>query len=179
MSKTNAGMIAEIIACVLLLALFAWRGSPATVHADPLPEVQLDAHGVGPRALEKLTENSIIRDYADAWATINDAFDRGDSSLLNASFVGEAKEELSQAVNAQLHHGLHSQLLMQHHALKAVFYAPEGDVLELHDTATYTMQLRDGEKTLYNQNQTVHYVVLMTPGADRWLVRQLQAVAAF
>jgi hypothetical protein len=51
--------------------------------------------------------------------------------------------------------------------------------MELHDTAQYPLQIRDGDKTVHNERVTVHYVVLMTPAADRWVVRQLQAVPQF
>jgi len=60
-----------------------------------------------------------------------------------------------------------------------VFYAPEGDVMELHDTAEYQLQIRDGDTPIHDEHVTVRYVVLMTPGADRWVVRQLQAVPQF
>ena len=63
--------------------------------------------------------------------------------------------------------------------MEAAFYAPEGDMIELHDTAEYDLQILDGDKTIHSEHAVVHYVVLMTPGADRWVVRQLQAVPAF
>jgi hypothetical protein len=63
--------------------------------------------------------------------------------------------------------------------VEAVFYAPEGDVMELHDTAEYQLQLLDGSKVIHDENEVMHYVVLMTPAADRWVVRQLQAVQRF
>jgi hypothetical protein len=63
--------------------------------------------------------------------------------------------------------------------VEAVFYAPEGDVMELHDTAEYQLQLLDGSKVIHDENVVMHYVVLMTPAADRWVVRQLQAVQRF
>jgi hypothetical protein len=37
----------------------------------------------------------------------------------------------------------------------------------------------DGSKSIHSAHAVVHYVVLMTPGADRWVVRQLQAVQQF
>ena len=56
---------------------------------------------------------------------------------------------------------------------------PEGDVMELHDTAQYQLQIVDGDKTIHDERVVVRYVVLMTPGADRWVIRQLQAVPQF
>ena len=67
----------------------------------------------------------------------------------------------------------------QSHQVEAVFYAPEGDVMELHDTAQYQLQILDGDKTIQDEHVTVHYIILMTPTADRWVVRQLQAVPQF
>jgi hypothetical protein len=67
----------------------------------------------------------------------------------------------------------------QSHHLEAVFYSPEGDVMELHDTAQFNLQILDGDRVIDERQMTVRYVVLMTPGADRWLVRHLQAVPQF
>ena len=72
-----------------------------------------------------------------------------------------------------------SRYLNQTHNVDAVFYAPEGDVIELHDTTQYDLEIRDGDKTIHNEHAMVNYVVLMTPGADRWVIRQLQAVPQF
>jgi hypothetical protein len=63
--------------------------------------------------------------------------------------------------------------------LQIVFYAPEGDVMELHDTAEYDLRIADGENPIHNQHEVQHYVILMTPGADRWVIRQMQAVPQF
>ena len=45
--------------------------------------------------------------------------------------------------------------------------------------AQYQLQIRDGDKIIHDEHVVVHYVVLMTPGADRWVIRQLQAVPQF
>ena len=52
-------------------------------------------------------------------------------------------------------------------------------MIELHDVAEYDYQILDGAKTIHNEHAMVRYVVLMTPGADRWVIRQLQAVQQF
>jgi hypothetical protein len=52
-------------------------------------------------------------------------------------------------------------------------------VLELHDTVQYQLQVSDAGRLLHDDHVTMHYVVLMTPGADRWVIRQLQAVPQF
>jgi hypothetical protein len=86
---------------------------------------------------------------------------------------------LNEAIRAQSIAGLSSRYLNQTHKVDAVFYAPEGDVIELHDTAEYDYQILDGSKTIHSEHATVRYVVLMTPGADRWVIRQMQAVQQF
>lgn len=98
---------------------------------------------------------------------------------LEGAFSGDAKQWLRQTVASQRQSGLSQRYLDQSHQLESVFYAPEGDVMELHDTAQYQLQVRDGEKTIHDEHVVVRYVVLMTPGADRWVIRQLQAVPQF
>jgi hypothetical protein len=37
----------------------------------------------------------------------------------------------------------------------------------------------DGNKSIHVERVVAHYVVLMNPAADRWVIRQLQAVSQF
>jgi hypothetical protein len=60
-----------------------------------------------------------------------------------------------------------------------VFYAPEGDLIELQDNADFQRQVLDGRNTIQEEHVVARYIVLMTPSADRWVVRQLQAVPHF
>ena len=46
--------------------------------------------------------------------------------------------------------------------------------MQLRDTAQYDLQVFDGDRLLYTQPTTATYVVLMTPAADRWMVKVLQ-----
>ena len=147
--------------------------------ADAAPEVILNATNVGPRKIEPLTERSVLRDYKFGWANLAQALESNSTGALNGLFAGTASTWLTDAVNSQSRSGLTSRYLNQHHKVEAVFYAPEGDVIELHDTAEYDFQILDGNKTIHNEHAVVHYVVLMTPGADRWVIRQLQAVPQF
>ena len=98
---------------------------------------------------------------------------------LNGLFAGTANTWLKGKVSTQRLSGLSSRYSNQSHKVDAVFYAPEGDVIELHDTAEYDYRVLDGSKSIHSEHAVVHYVVLMTPGADRWVVRQLQAVQHF
>jgi hypothetical protein len=147
--------------------------------AEPAVQVQLDSQHAGPRAVENLTESGIIRDYRVAWASMAQALEFNTQDPLNGPFAGQAKHWLSETVTNQQRSGLSQRYGDQNHKLEAVFYAPEGDVIELHDTAEYQLQVLDGGKVVDDEPVVVHYVVLMTPGADRWVIRQLQSVPQF
>lgn len=147
--------------------------------ADATVQVQLNAKNAAPRAVESLTERSIVRDYRFAWTSMAQALELNTADPLEGPFAGKAKEVLRDAVASQQHSNLTREYANQSHRVEAVFYAPEGDVMELHDTAEYQLQIRDGGKVIHDEHVVVHYVVLMTPAADRWVVRQLQAVPQF
>jgi hemin uptake protein HemP len=98
---------------------------------------------------------------------------------LEGAFAGEAKQWLRQTVSSQQRSGLSQRYVDQNHKVQAVFYAPEGDVIELHDTAEYQLQILDAGKLIHEERVVVHYIVLMTPAADRWVIRHLQAVPQF
>jgi hypothetical protein len=154
---------------------------PAVFSAplDSAPEVTLNATNVGPRKIEPLTERSVLRDYKFGWANLAEALASNSTGVVNGLFAGTAQTWLNDAVSSQIRAGLTSRYLNQHHKVDAVFYAPEGDLIELHDTAEYDYQILDGGKTVLTEHAVVHYVVLMTPGADRWVIRQLQSVQQF
>jgi hypothetical protein len=57
-----------------------------------------------------------------------------------------------------------------------VFYSPAGDVMQLRDRAQVDLQVLDGGKVIHEESANLVYTVLMTPGADRWLVREMQAM---
>jgi len=160
-------------------ALLALWGFSVAVAADSTPQVTLSVAKAGPREVEALTQRSIVRDYKFAWANLDLALQSNSTGPLNALFVGPAGTWLSDAVNGQKRSGVSSRYSNQTHKLDAVFYAPEGDVIELHDTAEYDLEILDGNKIIHTEHATVHYVVLMTPGADRWVIRQLQSVPQF
>lgn len=164
---------------VIAISLAACVAPAYSVGADSTPQVTLNTSKAGPRAVEDLTERAILRDYRFAWLNLDLALESDSSGPLSGLFAGSASAWLNDSVAAQRSSGLRSKYLNQNHKLDAVFYAPEGDVIELHDTAEYDWQILDGSKTIHDEHVVVHYVVLMTPGADRWVVRQLQAVPSF
>jgi hypothetical protein len=147
--------------------------------ADSSVQVQLNTQKAGPRAVEELTERGILRDYRFAWTSIAQALEFNTLDPLQGPVAGDAKQWLKDTIVAQQQSGISQRYLAQNHRVEAVFYAPEGDVMELHDTAEYQLQVSDAGKVIHDEHVVVHYVVLMTPGADRWVVRQLQAVPQF
>ena len=153
----------------------------ALIHAvaADTPQVALNTSRANPRAVESLTERAILRDYTFAWTNLEQAFESSSTAPLNSLFVGNAGAALNGAVGTQKASGMSSRYLNQNHKVDAVFYSPEGDVIELHDTAEYDLQILDGSKTIHQEHTIAHFVVLMTPGADRWVVRQLQSVQQF
>jgi hypothetical protein len=151
----------------------------AMSSAAARPQVVLGVSKAGPRAVEPLTERSLLRDYKFAWSSLALALESNSEGPLNGLFVGNASDWLHQAVRNQEKNGLTSRYLNQSHKVEAVFYAPEGDVIELQDLAEYDYEIVDAGKVIHNEHAIVHYVVLMTPGADRWVVRQLQSVQQF
>jgi hypothetical protein len=160
---------------VLLSILF----SCALFAADNSLHVTLDASKSNPRVVEPLTQRAIIRDYKFAWGNIDSALASNSHAPINGLFAGSANDWLGGVVDGQRQSGVTSRYLNQSHKLDAVFYSPAGDVIELHDTAEYDFEIRDGGKVIHSEHAIVHYVVLMTPAADRWVIRQLQAVAQF
>jgi hypothetical protein len=146
---------------------------------DPAPNVTLDAGKTSPRSVEPLTQRSILRDYRFAWSNLAQAVESNSTQPLNGLFVGTANTWLTDAIESQRRNGLASRYSNQRHHLQAVFYAPEGDLIELHDSAEYDLEILDGGKTIHSEHASVRYVVLMTPAADRWVIRQMQSVAQF
>lgn len=162
----------QVAATFVCVCTFAVGG----FAADTAVQVQLDTKKASPRAVESLTERGILRDYRSAWTSIAQALEVNTLDPLEGGFAGDAKQLLRDTVLSQQRSGLSQQYVNQSHKLETVFYAPEGDVMELHDTAEYELRISDGGKIIHEEHVVMHYVVLMTPGADRWVIRRLQAV---
>jgi len=146
---------------------------------EALPRMESNFSMAVPRTVEELTQRSITRDYGYAWESLDRALSSNSPGLLDAYFSGPAKTGLASAIASQEKTGIRSHYLKQSHKLEAVFYSPEGDVMELHDTAQYDLELVADGRTIQDENAVLRYVVLMTPAADRWVIRQLQAVPRF
>lgn len=170
--RSSALCVAAVFALLLAFSLNSYG-------ADSAVQVKLDSKKANPRSVESLTEQVILRDYRFAWTSIAQALEFNTLDPLEGAFTGEAKQWLSQTVTSQQRSGLSQRYVDQNHKVEAVFYAPEGDVMELQDTAEYQLQISDGGKLIHEEHVVVHYIVLMTPAADRWTIRHLQAVPQF
>jgi hypothetical protein len=165
-----------LLALCLVSGLLGWCSTVAV--AQDSPQVKLILETAGSRAVEPLTERNIVRDYTAAWKTLAEASENSSADLLDSYFAGDAKTVFRRALSGQQTTGVTVRYLHQLHNLKALFYAPEGDVMELQDAAEYELQILSGKEVIHDEHVTVQYIVLMTPAADRWVVRHLQAVPA-
>jgi len=154
-----------------IVAMASW-----SQNASDLPKVELIARDLQPRPIEDLTQKSITRDYAYAWKTLTMALDQNRPDLLDSYFTGLAKTNFSQLIADQRRTGVRVHYLDRGHKLNAVFYSPAGDAMQLRDQADVEIQVLDGTTTIHREQATLHCLVLMTPGADRWLVRDLETV---
>jgi hypothetical protein len=171
-------LFASVAACLL----FAVPGIPQTAvlssaQSASLPSVELTASR-GPRDIEDLTRQKILHDYAAAWQTLDAGLEQNRSQLLNDYFTGFAKDEFTRTIQQQAATGIHRHYVDHGHKLEVLFYSPDGGVMQLQDTADHEVQIFDGDRLLHSEKMTARFLVLMTPGADRWMVRLLQDVPA-
>ena len=168
-------------ASAFLLCFALWSPKAAVVNSAPdslsLPSVELTASR-GPRDIEDLTRQKVLHDYAAARQTLAAGLEQNRAELLNDYFTGSAKKEFTQAIAEQIGAGIHRHYVDHGHKLEVLFYSPDGGVIQLQDNAEYEVQIFDGAKLLHGEKMTVRFLVLMTPAADRWMVRQLQDVPA-
>jgi hypothetical protein len=145
--------------------------------AQSLPPVHLDADGLAPRPIEELTGTTVARHYALAWHDLAEALESGQADGLGDEFIGFAKDRLVQRIGDQNKAGIHVRIVDHGHHLKAVFYSMDGTAMQLLDQAQIEIQTFDGDKLLDTQNEPHEYLVLITPGADRWYVRDLEEIS--
>jgi hypothetical protein len=172
MSGTRFAVLGMIVLAASTFSL-AQSSSPTS----SLPQVHLDADGLAPRSIEELTGMTVAKNYAKAWHDLASALDSSRSGEIGEEFTGFAKDRLIRRIVDQQQTGIHVHLVDHGHRLKAIFYATDGTVMQLVDEAQLEIQTFDGEKLLDTQSAPRKYMVLMTPGADRWYVRDLEEVA--
>jgi hypothetical protein len=148
----------------------------ALTFAQTSPQVHLNADGLAPRPIEELTGTRIVQYYALAWHDLAAALDSSRADNLGEEFTGFAKDHLSERIADQKKTGVHVRITDHGHQLKAIFYSSDGTAMQLVDQAQLEIQTFDGGKLLDTQNATHQYMVLMTPGADRWYIRDLEEV---
>ena len=162
---------------VLLAALIA--AATPVLAAETGFAVNLDTSQAQPRHVEETTMTSVQRDYGHAWQTMAAAMEENNTGLLGSDFVGLAKEQLSQVISEQGKSGLKRRYIDHGHQVRVVFYSPDGSAMELHDTVRLEIQLLDGNKIVYSDQGTFHFLALMTPAENSWKVRLLESVSGF
>jgi hypothetical protein len=168
MIPTSAARKALLAAVPLLAALILSAAGQPTVHVAPMDSV-------GPRPVEQQTRSSIVRDYLQAWQSMGTALSENRPDLLDASFVGVAKDKLADTIREQRGLGIESSYRDQSHDLQVVFYSPEGLSIQLLDTVEYDVEVRDHGKTVGTKHVRTHYVAVLTPTESRWKVRVFQS----
>lgn len=149
----------------------------ATGVAAAQPTVRVEpATANGPRTLEEQTAKTAIRDYLASWQSMSAAMEQNRSDLLDADFVGDAKDKLAATIGEQTSAGIRTRYQDRSHDLQIVFYSPEGLSIELIDTVEYDMQLVDHDKPAATARVRARYIAVLTPTEVRWRVRVFQAV---
>ena len=168
-------------AFLLCFGLWAPKTAVVTSSSAPasssLPKVDFTVSR-GPRDIEDLTRQKVVHDYAAAWQTLAAGLEQNRADLLNGYFTGVAKKEFTETVAEQGASGIHRHYIDHGHTLEAVFYSPDGGVIQLQDSTEYEVQIFDGSRLLHGEKVSARFLVLMTPTADRWMVRLLQSVPA-
>jgi hypothetical protein len=157
-----------LILCSAFATLFASPSDQPAVRVEP-------TDSVGPRILEKQTETAVIRDYLQAWRSLSGALEQNRADLLNADFIGTAKEKLADTVREQAKLGIQTRYRDDAHDIQLVFYSPEGLSIQLVDTVEYEVQILDHEKLQTTQHVRARYVAVLTPTEVQWKVRVFQA----
>ena len=171
--KATARWCFGVLSLALVSALWPWL---AALGANPLPQVRLSTDSIGPRSIEELTEKNVARDYALAFRDLESALSYNDAVMLADYFTGFAKDTFTQRISSQQAAGIHVRYTDRGHNLSAVFYSPDGGEMQLVDHASFDIEVFDGSKLIHQEDVSQKYLVLMTPGADRWLVRSLEPV---
>lgn len=144
--------------------------------ASSLPQVLLSADSLAPRPIEQRTGEAVTHDYAQAWQDLANCLGANRTDVLSDYFVGEAKRQITQRITDQRMRQLKTQYVDHGHHVKAVFYSQDGGEMQLQDMVDLEMKVFDGNTLIYSARSQEKFMVLMTPGADRWYVRSLQSV---
>jgi len=130
---------------------------------------------VGPRTLETQTKDAIVRDYLAAWQALSGALAENNASLLDANFVGDARQRLRDTIRDQQKLDLRVEYNDRKHDISVVFYSPDGLSIQLVDKAEYDLELFDHDKLQATKHMQTPYLAVLTPTEVRWKVRIFQA----
>jgi len=155
---------------LMLVALSISASDHPATRVEPMDSV-------GPRPMEPQTQTSVVRDYLLAWQTLNRATEQNQTDLLDAYFVGQAKEKLADTIRDQQQLGITTTYQDRSHNIKVVFYSPEGLSIQLLDDVEYDVGIRDRERSMESQHVHARYVAVMTPTESKWKVRVFQGGA--
>jgi hypothetical protein len=157
-----------LMSCACSFALSALAADQSAIHVEPS-----NLHG--PRPLEKQTETAAVRDYLQAWEAMRGALEQNHPDLLDADFVGTAKDKLAGAIQEQAGLGVRTLYQDRAHDIKITFYSPDGLSIQLVDNVEYDVQILDHDKVAGSGQVRAHYIAVLTPSEVRWRVRVLQA----
>jgi hypothetical protein len=157
-----------LLACACTFAVPVFAADQSAIHVEPS-----NLHG--PRPLEKQTETAVIRDYLQAWEALRSALEQNRPALLEADFVGTAKDKLAGTIQDQTRLGMRTRYQDRAHDIKVTFYSPDGLSIQLIDNVEYDVQVLDHDKVQGTERVHAHYIALLTPSEVRWRVRVLQA----
>jgi hypothetical protein len=157
---------------ILCASLAAASGAGGTQPDVRVSTASLNA----PRPLNDETRTAAIRDYLQSWQSLSQALGQNRADLLEADFVGTARDRLASTIQKQAALGLSTRYQDRSHNIQVLFYSPEGLSIELSDTAAYDVLVTEHGKQLTNEPESVRYIVMLTPSEVRWRVRVFQAV---
>jgi hypothetical protein len=172
----NARRHAILTVSILIAMVISLAQLFHALPADSLPQVKLNADGIAPRPIEELTGHNVTRAYAYAWRDLAAASESNRADLLNDYFTGFAKDNFAERIADQRRTGVSIRYIDHGHNVKAFFYSPDGGEMQLLDNAQLEIEILDGGKVVHQETVAQTYLVLMTPGADRWYVRSLDPV---
>jgi hypothetical protein len=143
------------------LAQVAVHVEPTTLHTT--------------RPLTDQSKATVIRDYLHAWNGLQAALEQNRPELLDADFVGIAKDRLAGTIHQQCQLGIHTRYQDRSHDLQLLFYSPDGLSIELTDKVEYDVQLIDHDKVISTQRESARYLIVLAPSEVRWRVRVFQS----
>jgi hypothetical protein len=154
--------------CAVLGAASGIGSAQATVLVEP-------ANLQGSRPLPSQTGTAAVRDYLESWQSLRIALEQNRADLLDSSFVGTAKDKLTDTIQQQAALGIRTHYQDRAHDIQIIFYSPEGLSIELTDKVEYDVQVLDNDRVKAIQHVIARYVIVLTPAEVRWRVRVFQA----